>query len=104
MRESPIQPGFLQFPRTSEGPLGLPRAPESLCRAGDRTRAATFRRRGGSDAGSLAPGRGSVIRQDEFGDARHDLRAEARTVEHAVMTNARSEVMRLAVGRDVDAK
>ncbi len=43
-------------------------------------------------------------RQHEIGNARRDLRAEARAVEHAVMSDARLQPMRLAVRRDVGAQ
>ena len=39
-------------------------------------------------------------RQHEIGDARHDLRAETRTVEHAVMADALLHVVHPAIGRE----
>ena len=46
----------------------------------------------------------AVVRQDEIGDARRDLGAEARAVEHAVMADARLQVVRLLVVRKVRAE
>src|SRR5271168_2413120 len=43
-------------------------------------------------------------RQNEIGDARRDLGAEARAVEHAVMTDALLQPMGMAVRRDVRAQ
>ena len=61
---------------------------------------------GGADLGGgmavlAAP---AIVRQHEIGDARRDLGAEARAVEHAVMADGRLQVMRLVVGRNVRAQ
>src|ERR1700758_3604259 len=43
-------------------------------------------------------------RQHEVGNARSDFGAETRTVEHAVMTHAGLQPVRLPLGRKVDAQ
>src|SRR6478672_12708076 len=57
-----------------------------------------WRRALGTTSGTL------VVGQYEVGDARRDLGAETRTVEHAVMTDILLHPMRLTVGRDVHAQ
>src|SRR5690606_15807161 len=57
---------------------------------------------------SLQPGRAvagrAIVAQDEIGDAGGHFGAKSRAVEHAVMADAGLHVMRLAVGRYVDAE
>ena len=45
-----------------------------------------------------------LLREHEIGDARRDLGAEARAVEHAVVADAELQIMRLALRRNVDAQ
>src|SRR5580704_12083928 len=47
---------------------------------------------------------GAVVGEHEVGDARRDLGAEARAVEHAVVADVGLHPVRRAVGRDVDAQ
>src|SRR5579883_1257856 len=56
---------------------------------------------GGAVAGPRAGGtRGAVVREHEVGDARRDLGAEARAVEHTIMTDVGLQPVRLeAVGK-----
>jgi len=46
----------------------------------------------------------SVMRKHKITDARRDLGAEARAVEHAVMADVRLFPMYLVLGRDVHAQ
>ena len=72
-----------------------------LCLHFRACRSVTAWRRGGSRRPAL---RALAHRRDEVGNARGDFGAETRAVEHAVMTDARLQPMRLPFGRKVDAQ
>src|SRR5262245_34939006 len=57
-------------------------------------------------AGRASPAalRALPVRRNEVGDARRDLAAEARAVEHAVVPDAELKVMGLALGRNAGAQ
>src|SRR5215475_5410631 len=78
----------------------------SRCRRG---RTVTCRRRAADQAGdgataSAAAHAAGIVGEHEVGDAGHDLGAEARAVEYAVVTHGGLQPMRLAMVRYVDAE
>src|SRR5262245_13620338 len=74
-----------------------------------RGRAVTCRRGAADQAGdgataSAAARAADIIGEHEVGDARHDLGAEARAAEYAVVTHGGLQPMRLAMVRYIDAE
>src|SRR5262245_55124544 len=74
------------------------------CRRGAVTRRRRAADQGGDSAAASAARAAGIVGEHEVGDTRHDLGAETRTVEYAVVTHGRLQPMRLAMRRYVDAQ